>query len=175
MKKTISILLLSCLVIYVGGYHLVYAVYQCGLKREMKAYLKTHTNPRYGTYLHFALADEEIRDPSFSWEEENEEFTFRGEWYDVVTVDRSGDSIRICALRDERENDLDKQVREIHQAAHQGNPAQSTSYLKFFSAFYISDPALPVFAANAELSYVPAKEKYFQSCGPEVNLPPPRC
>jgi hypothetical protein len=171
----VTILLLCCLVIYIGGYHLVYAVYQYGIKNEMKAYLSTHTDLRYGVYLDFLVNAEGIEDPAFEWEEENEEFKYKGDWYDVVSVKNSTDSIHICAIKDDRENELEKGLSAIHGETHSSSGAAPVSFFKFFPAFYFSNTHPTFFSQQDAVIYHLYREEVLLPVSQEVNTPPPRC
>lgn len=161
--------------IYIGGYHLVYAVYRAGIKQEMRVYLQKNKDTRLGTYLSFAVKDKQVSDPYFEWEETGKEFSYRGEMYDVVTLSCQSDSIRICALKDERENNLAGQLAVIHQSSHQNNAANTRAVLHFFSVFTVE----PEQVCQGQLSSVILHTAYFHTkpvlnTG-EVTTPPPRC
>jgi len=141
----------------------------------MRAYLQTHNDSRYGTYLNFALVENEIKDPSFEWEETDEEFSYQGEKYDVVSLKVSKDSIRICALKDDRENELDKQMAVIRHTTNDKGSDPVLSLVKFFSAFDITNSNIvfsPVTLIN-DFPVTPVHEHLY--AGTEIHSPPPRC
>lgn len=140
----------------------------------MKTYQKQHMDTRYGTFLSFQLKDNQVDDPFFVWEENNEEFRYKGELYDVVALQRSASNIRICATKDSRENDLEKQVAEIHHDKDAGSSDGSISFIKFFSAFCISHNVLSLFSPTGSLSYGPAYDTDLLADNHEVSSPPPR-
>lgn len=160
--------------VYVGGYHLLYSVYQFGLKNEMRTYLKQHSGSAYGEHLSFHLVKGMITDPSFTWEENKEEFRYKGEWYDVVMVHHSADSISITAIKDDRENNLARQVTEIHRTQHT-NSGPAVSLLKFFSPFYIPAASCNIFLPLTQINYGVVTAMRFLPADREVHTPPPRC
>jgi len=174
LKKLFSILILGCLVIYIGGYHLVYSLHQKSIKQEIRAYFKTHTDTINGTYLSFQLADGRITDPSFGWEDGDREFRYRGELYDVVTVQHFRDSIRICAFKDAREIHLEKQLAAIHRTSHK-NPQDSHVSVIKFSTFYKTDIEISFFFPQVTQQYISFCDENFLPVDPEVSTPPPRC
>lgn len=174
MKKLFSILIISCLLIYIGGYHLVYSVYQYGLQKEMRTYLQHNPDPRYGTYLSFQLSNNVITDPSVEWEKENEELRYKGELYDIVTVHRDADSIRIFALKDDRENKLEKQLAEIHHT-HPTSSSSTLTVLKFFSVFHLPDEENMGLQELSRVQYASIMNISFYPAYHEVHTPPPRC
>ncbi len=175
LKKIFSILILCCLVIYIGGYHLVYALYQSSIKREMRSYLATHTDLRYGSYFNFKIEKNRIDDPLFNWEENNKEFRYKGEWYDVIAIQQSGDSIRISSIKDDRENKLEKQLAEIHQNKHNCSSTTSISFIKFFSLFYVPGNLQKYILHSGVTIYFLTDDKIYLSISYQVNTPPPRC
>lgn len=73
----------------------------------------------------------------FSWEEENEEFRYQQELYDVVSIEKKNGNIEITCLKDNDENHLESQLNEIHKL-NKSNPSKSTlNTFKFFSVFYL--------------------------------------
>jgi hypothetical protein len=174
LRKIVSIGLLCCLLVYIGGYHLVYAIHQFGLKQEMRAYLKTNPDIRYGSYFSLGIKNGQVTDQAFEWEEENEEFRYNSELYDVVTLQSKGDSLYISALKDDNENNLEQQVKQVRHS-RQGSPVAAVSPAKFFPVLFVqadrkntTEPAIPrQYAVFHSIQY-----PYDYS---EVHTPPPRC
>lgn len=156
-----------------GGYHLVHYLYQHGLKQEMRSYLQTHADTRYGTYLSFPLTNNEVADADFEWEEENGEFRYKNEWYDVVTVERTGGELRLYAFKDVRENDLEKQVNEIRHAQHSSRSHMIPKF-KFFSAFCNMDETAQEMVSSQSGFRPPVFAEDFLAADKEVASPPPR-
>ena len=174
MRKTLSLLLLFSILLYTGGYHFACMVYQSYLKQEMKIYLQHTDNSAYGNHLCFSLTNGQITDPAFAWEEENTEFRYRNEWYDVISIKKTGGKILICCLKDGNENEIEKQWNELH---HKNKDASSTvpvSLLKFCSslqAFYDMQPRICyLLTCKHGLSYT----SFFLNNIPEIQTPPPR-
>ena len=141
----------------------------------MRDYLKKNNDTRYGEHLSFKSVNGEVGNKDFNWEEKNEEFSYLGEMYDVVTVQYSADSIHICALKDARENNLAKQLAEIHHSKNANAPASGLNFLKFFSVFYIVDGEKDLYYPPASIQYAMPPALIFHSDIHEVNTPPPRC
>ena len=156
-----------------GGYHLVYAAYQMGIKQEMKAYLKKHKDISYGSYFQFKLDKQRVQDASFEWQEENEEFRYHGEYYDIVSMQRNSDSIQICALKDGRENDLEKKIMAIPSQPDRGQSA-SISFVKHFPAFYFSRTSLVFSLHNTHSVYPITTNMGMQTGSLDIHTPPPK-
>lgn len=164
--------MLCCLIVCIGGYHLVYSLHRSGIKKEIKAYLATHKNSKYGEHLVFSVSDQKINDPAFAWEEAKKEFRYLGELYDVVTMQASADSIHIFAIKDTRENDLEKQLAEIDQNAKEHS---SKSPGAFFSVFYMVDNKPQIFSAPPSCCHYLVFATRVFSANHDVIVPPPRC
>ena len=141
----------------------------------MRDYLKNNTDTRFGEHLSFKSVNGVISNKDFNWEEKNEEFSYLGEIYDVVTVQYSADSIHIWVLKDARENNLAKQLAEIHHSKNANAPASGLNFLKFFSVFYIVDGEKDLYYPPASIQYAMPPALIFNSDIHEVNTPPPRC
>jgi hypothetical protein len=166
--------MLCCLLVYIGGYHLVYAIHQFGLRQEMRAYLKTHPDIRYGSYFSLGIKKGRVTDKAFNWEEENEEFRYNNELYDVVTLQSKGDSLYISALKDDNENNLEQHVKQVRHS-REGSPAATVSLSKFFPVLF-----MPANQKNATKSAGSRQYAVFHSVQycydySEVHTPPPRC
>ena len=140
----------------------------------MRTYLQTHDDSRLGTYLAFRLAENKIEDPSFEWEETNREFSYRGEMYDVVSVKTANDSIRICAWKDDRENELGKQMAAIRHSQNDTGSHPAISLIKFFSAFTFSDTGIVFSSYTGTVCYAASPFPAMLSGNTEILSPPPR-
>ena len=129
VRKTFSFILLICLLVYIGGYQLFYCLYQQSLKTEMKAYLKENKTSKFGTRLEFEIEGNQIKDKSFSWEEENEEFRYHNELYDVVNIENQEGKLILICIKDNDENQLENQLKEIHKINKTGS--SKTSQINF--------------------------------------------
>ena len=141
----------------------------------MKTYLTTHNDDRYGSYFSFKAANGLVNDPSFNWKENNKEFRYKGEWYDVVSIKYSGDSIKICSIKDDRENKLEKQLAQIHQHKNNGSSTTSISLIKFFSLFYISENNSQAFSHSGVTNYWLTADRDCFPAHCQISIPPPRC
>ena len=115
VKRTATILVLCCLLIYMGGYQLIMFGYQLGSKAEMKAWLRQNRESEYNTVLSFTAANGAIADPSLTWEEEGEEFVYKGSMYDVVSIEYANGKATVYCVNDEEENKLSKLSEELRQ------------------------------------------------------------
>lgn len=140
----------------------------------MHSYLQTHDDSRLGTYLVFRLTGNKIKDPSFEWEETNREFSYQGEMYDVVSIKTTNDSIRICALKDGRENELGKQMAAIRRSRNNTGSHPVISLMKFFSACTVSDTGIVFSSYTGTVCYALNPFPAILSGNAGILSPPPR-
>ena len=141
----------------------------------MRAYLKTHTDTHFGTHRSFKLINGAVTDPAFEWEDDKHEFRYKGELYDVVTVQNVCDSIQIWAFKDTRENNLEKQLSDIHHRNHTDSPGSHASFVKFFSAFCIIYTEFAFVQRETPRNQAGDLHEYFLKGEHKVSTPPPRC
>lgn len=158
-----------------GGYHLLYIYHQQELKSEMKAFLKAHHSSRFGTKLVFAMNEGKVNNASFSWEEENEEFRYQQELYDVVSIEKTKTNIEIICIKDNDENQLESQLNEIRKLSKPNSSKSNQNTFKFFSVFYLqkSQSNDLSIAKNIIVPYRFSSElvrTFF-----DIQAPPPRC
>lgn len=108
----------------------------------MKAYLKQNKSPQFGTRFEFALNNDQVTDSKFSWEEEGAEFRYQHELYDVVSLEKKEDKLIIVCLKDNDENQLEKQLNEIHKANKTNTSKSIHSTSKIFSPFCFQNSSL---------------------------------
>lgn len=115
VKRTATILVLCCLLIYMGGYQLIMFGYQLGIKADMKVWLRQNRASGYNTVFSFAATNKAITDPSLRWEEEGEEFYYNGNMYDVVSIGYANGKATVYCINDKEENKLSRLADELRQ------------------------------------------------------------
>jgi predicted RNA-binding protein len=141
----------------------------------MKAFLKENKSSQFGTKLEFAVVSNKIIDENFSWEDENEEFRYHDELYDVVKIEKKEDKIVLICLKDNDENQLENQIKEIHKINKTGSSKTSQLNLKFFSLFYLEKQSKTLLFGNEKKEIIPAYSSFLQASFVDITLPPPRC
>ena len=175
VRKIFNFILLFCLLVYIGGYQLLYILYQKGLKTEMKTFIKQNRTVEFGTRFVFSINAGKVIDPDFKWEEENEEFTFQTELYDVVSIEKKNEKVEIVCLKDHDENHLELQYREIQKLNKPNSSKKTPNSIKFFSVFYFQKQS------SIDSQFFEKINKVFCSCSKlvsttfEIKSPPPRC
>jgi hypothetical protein len=104
MKRIIVILLLSCFFLNIIGYHIIFYIRQAAIRDEMKRAIRMQKSNRYETDLIFSLNDQQGM-KELIWDGDDE-FSLKGEMYDVIEKRVQGDNLIIRALADKKETAL---------------------------------------------------------------------
>ncbi len=138
----------------------------------MKAYLKEHKENLLLSTYKFHLQEGDIKEASFEWSEKNEEFSYKDEMYDVVTVKYEHDTAIIYCLKDENENELDQQMQLIQQKLHgKGTCLIQKLFPIVFYHPYVTYSYLPSNSASVRHALYSYR---IPSTSDEILSPPPR-
>lgn len=176
LKSLITYLLVLCMVIYAGGYHFVYHIYQYGLKSEMKSYLRKHKESKLGERVFVYTDSGKVTDRNFEWEEFEQEFKLSNVMYDVVSIAKTDSGLSIICIKDHDETNLEKKVNLLHQA--NGANAKKGSHIYRFKFQPIYSKSNTLFFDNASSVLLPncfLKVRFYPDQLFEIPLPPPRC
>jgi hypothetical protein len=141
----------------------------------MKAYLKENKSSTFGNKFEFTVSANQVSDANFSWEEENEEFRYQHELYDVVSIEKNNDKLVIMCLKDNDENQLENQLKEIHRINNTGSSKTPQNIFKFFSVFYLEKQPKLYFSEKLKKQAIPYFQSNISFSFFDIELPPPRC
>ncbi|RTL52357.1 MAG: hypothetical protein EKK39_06790 [Sphingobacteriales bacterium] len=175
MRKCLSILLLTVLLTYMGGYHLWYVLYKVHLKTEMKLFIASHPDTKAACHFQWSIdANGNITDPSFSWEEKNHEFKLNGLLYDVVHIQYNQTTVTICCLPDNAENSVDLQHFVVQKNKQDAGKQNRLSFSQIFSFFYQPELFQILFPEPVNICWHTFHSYYLHYIALSVVLPPPR-
>lgn len=97
--RGIAVIMLFAMFHYVAGYRLVYSLGILYAKSEAKADMKDKSNTKKIT---LSTADY----TSLNWTEKNKEFSFQNQMYDVVNLQKTGETYTISVFADDPETEL---------------------------------------------------------------------
>jgi len=142
----------------------------------MKTYLLHHQDTALGSKFQLEISHGQITDPNFSWEEENVEFRYHGEYYDVISITKESNMIHLYGLKDQQENQLEQQLQRIHLQQKNTGDAPANHAVKFFPYFHSEqDHALRFIHSILCTNYPIWVESYMPLMPATILLPPPRC
>ncbi|MBI2282122.1 MAG: hypothetical protein HYU71_00270 [Bacteroidetes bacterium] len=151
MKRVAAILVLFCMVIYLGGYQLVAMGYRWEQKAAMKTWLRTNRQSPYHTVFSFATSNGQISDPELHWEETGKEFSYKGSLYDIISVELQGSRATVYCVNDHAEKQLLTVISGMHERQQKSSAGAKTGFQKLLlSVFEIQQT--PVNTATAVLT-----------------------
>lgn len=164
MRKHIHISLLLLILLFPTALaYLFFAWQKHQVKEAVKAQLLAGMDASELTELKFSRADAGVL---LEWEEERE-FEYRGQMYDVVDVAVEDDSIRYLCYRDHAESRLKQELKRLLASPLKSDPATADNTLRlitfFQSLFCVEKPSL------APLLWGRAAPRHF--CASPTGLP----
>lgn len=124
------------MVIYLGGYQLVAMGYRWELKASMKTWLRTHRESSYHTVFSFASSDGQISDPELHWEETGKEFSYRGNLYDIVSIELRGSRATVYCVNDHAEKKLLTIISGMHERQQKSSAGAKTVIQKLLLSVF---------------------------------------
>ena len=134
MKKIVSSILLLSLFLNIVGYHFIFQIQQHNIKEDMEEYLSKSENILNATELKLPLNDIS----KLKWQDEKE-FTYNGELYDVIQQKKVNGELIIQCIKDKKETHLVNDYTKISKET-QGDPSsknKSTVLLKLITGIFI--------------------------------------
>jgi len=174
VKRTATILVLCCLLIYMGGYQLIMFGCQLGIKADMKAWLRQNRESEYNTVFSFAAPEGAITDPSLTWEEDGEEFFYKGSMYDVVLIEYMNGKATVYCISDREENKLLQLVDELWQKhSKETNGAKSIFRKILITVFDLQEePAVAVPLPESKIALTQQQRLWVNPVA-DILFPPP--
>lgn len=134
-RKIIAIGLLMLLLMQAGGLSWMRAVTHFQIKQGIRKAIQSGKEVTAVQSFVFPVTGHQIIAPDFSWEEEGEEFLYKGTWYDVLSIDEQAGSIVIQALQDGDDTQLAAAWEQLHTKKSSSSPLHNGTLAKFFSLF----------------------------------------
>ncbi len=140
MKKIISIIFLSLLIMKIGGYFAFLTIQQNIFREEAKERILHHLSSNKLTALSFS--DKQFKE--IDWEEVDKEFYLNGTLYDVVNTKVEGKNHVIYCISDEKETEIYSEILQMSKAQKDELPLKNNmvSLLNLLSLKYTVPPIL---------------------------------
>jgi len=177
MKKWVSIFLLGLMLYNIMGYYVAYLAMLQELKNEMRSSIHNADQDENITIIKLPYIDGKIADNDLEFVDEDE-FSYRGQMYDVQRTEINGNEISFYCLCDENENTLNFSLeKHIDCNNLDGNSAEkkNESITKSLLKEYLPQMGLivpigenSIVAEFSNLAYPTLNASY------EVALPPPK-
>ena len=173
MKKTVSILLLFCLLFNVVGYYIVFHIRRAEIKDEMKKTLRQNIHNQDQEIFCFSLNDKTAIS-KLEWEDD-QEFRLDGKMYDVIEKKIENGKLIIRCISDEKETALVKKFEQINNEKGANAKGKAALLIKLISNTYLVAFVFELPVENSALIQLP----YFNSniitpLRSDVLTPPPQ-
>ncbi|RYD78723.1 MAG: hypothetical protein EOP53_10755 [Sphingobacteriales bacterium] len=132
MKRFTGIVLIMLMGYNLIGYFPAFYALQTKIKREMRRAIRRNAKPEELTVFTFSLENNKITDTDFDLKDEHE-FSYKGEMYDVVRTEKTGNTITFYCLNDKKEKQLFANLNQSVKQNSAENPFQKSS--KLFNTF----------------------------------------
>lgn len=148
-----------------AGYYLISFFQQMELKREAREEIIRS--------LPLSRLDRIPSDPEIRWEEEGQEFYYKGHMYDVASIKQENGQTVIYCLKDSKETDWLNRMARIHSEGRRKDKKNHPHYFSFESTEPVSDKietpdgSLVIHTVNPDL--------FFPRGYGQVIFSPPRC
>ncbi len=163
--KSASLVLVLILLFNVSGYNIWFNIAQDKIQKEIKAQIKAGLRDEALTLIRMTG---EIA-PEINWIRANEEFTFRGEMYDVVKMeDRDGNKLIYC-LNDVKEKKLIADFARKNDSNH-----KARKLFSYFSYNFVVQPVTLNNIRDISNLYFCIRVFDIKSKIKEVAVPPPK-
>jgi hypothetical protein len=167
VRKLFAIVAFACLLFLNVGYFVFYQLRLAEIKAEMK---KEVLRSRRSELTRFKFSAKETA--SLEWEEDTE-FRFKDEMYDVVSREDRGDTTTILCLSDKKENELKKLF--ANNLGKSTGKTSSAGMIKLLSAPYLFNDnvflLIEELAAQQKTSFYLFNLPLYE---PYVLIPPPK-
>jgi len=149
LRKLIAVGCLLLLCIQAGGlgWMKMYTHYQ--IKQSIRETIASGSQLNLGETFEFSISQGAISDSEFNWEEEGDEFLYKGIWYDVISMRIEQQHCIMQAVKDGDDTQLAATWNNLHQHSTSSSPLHNGTLAKFFAAYeplitQIESVSLPV-------------------------------
>ena len=136
LKKLIFIFLSVCFLLNITGYHIIFYLQQEGIKAEMRAAIRMQTYSEDETDFVFSVNDKQSMS-QLDWEGDDE-FSYKGEMYDVIDRKIEDGKLTIRSIADKQETALLNKVKDHWNQNEKSNKVADELFQLLQSLFHSS-------------------------------------
>jgi hypothetical protein len=177
VKKVIAIFCFAALLLSTSSLSYFYWLQEQLHEQERFASIDAGESIEQADQITLTLKDESILPDGYQWEEKGREFSYKGMFYDIVSIKKTNEGWVIKAASDEEEAAI---VANQHKAQHLNKEAgskSSSSKIKLNLGLAVYE--CPSFSTQSLINYTLLKKKYpslttpiLSSYSGEVSHPP---
>jgi hypothetical protein len=173
-RKIIAVALVFLLLMQAGGMGWMRAFTHFQIKNNIRNAIQEGKALAAGQTFYFACTGDRVTQTDFLWEEEGEEFLYKGIWYDVLSLRKEAGQLVIQAIQDGDDTQLAATWKLLQPKKSDSSPMQNGTLAKFFAAFIPTQIPTFIFFKNI----TPGHPSFFTSYIPLIsseNIDRPPC
>jgi hypothetical protein len=126
---------------------------------ESKEHLKEHeSNNHNSDQITLVLKDKSILPEGYQWEEKGREFSYKGMFYDIVSIEQTKEGWVIKAASDEEEAAIVANQQKLNHLDKEAQSKSSSSKIKLNLSLAVYE--CPPFSTQSLFNYTLLKKKY---------------
>lgn len=135
LRKLIAVGCLLLLCIQAGGLGWMKMYTHFQIKQSIRETIASGSQLNLGETFEFSISQGAISDSEFNWEEEGDEFLYKGIWYDVISMRIEQQHCIMQAVKDGDDTQLAATWNNLHQHTTSSSPLHNGTLAKFFAAY----------------------------------------
>jgi len=173
MKKALSIITILCFIIPAISVYIFLLAEKENIKKINREKVLTENN--FNNWIKIELTEEEAQE-LIEWENDHE-FEYKHNMYDVVKKEKSGDHLIYWCYQDEEESFVNEQIGELFSylsGTHSTRPETRHLLEKIFKKLYCSSILEEsIFLSSTNIGRSPFQLGFCSELSTEVPTPPP--
>ncbi len=185
MKKVIAICCFAALLLSTSSLSYFYWLQEKLHEQERFASIdageifenENESNHHFSDQITITVKDKSILPEGYQWEEKGREFSYKGMFYDIVSIKQTKEGWEIKAASDEEEAEIVANQHKAHQLNNEAESKSSPSKIKLNLSLAVYE--CPSFNPQGLFNYTLLKKKYpflttpiLSSYSGEVSHPP---
>ncbi len=177
MKKVIAIFCFAALLLSTSSLSYFYWLQEQLHEQERFASIDAGESIEQADQITITVKDKSILPEGYHWEEKGREFSYKGMFYDIVSIEQTKEGWVIKAASDEEEAEIVANQHKAHQLSKEAESKSSSSKIKLNLSLAVYE--CPSFNLQGLFNYTLINKKYpflitpiLSSYSGEVSHPP---
>jgi hypothetical protein len=177
LKKVIAIYCFAALLLSTSSLSYFYKLQEKLHEQERFASIDAGESIEQADQITITVNDKSILPEGYHWEEKGREFSYKGMFYDIVSIEQTKEGWVIKAASDEEEAEIVANQHKAHQLNKEAQSKSSSSKIKLNLTLAVYE--CPSFNTQSLFNYILLKKKYpllttpiLSSYSGEVSHPP---
>jgi hypothetical protein len=158
LKKVIAIFCFAALLLSTSSISYFYWLQEKLHEQERFASIDTGESIEQADQITIIVKDKSILPEGYHWEEKGREFSYKGMFYDIVSIKQTKEGWVIKAASDEEEAEIVANQHKLNHLDKEVQSKSSSSKIKFNLSLAVYE--CPSFNTQSLISYTLLKKKY---------------